>query len=70
MKIAGVGANDLVITQPLTFVATCNAISYLGAEPIFIDVDRETLGLSPVYGSWLKENAEIDDAGVCKTKFR
>ena len=37
-----------VITQPLTFVATCNAISYLGAEPIFIDVDRETLGLSPI----------------------
>ena len=70
LKIAGVGANDLVITQPLTFVATCNAISYLGAEPIFIDVDRETLGLSPAYmESWLKENAEIDDAGVCKTKL-
>ena len=70
LKIAGFGANDLVITQPLTFLATCNAISYCRAKPIFIDVDRETLGLSPAYmESWLKENAEIDDAGVCKTKL-
>ena len=36
-----------VITQPLTFVATCNAISYCNASPIFIDVDRDTMGLSP-----------------------
>jgi aminotransferase in exopolysaccharide biosynthesis len=70
LKIAGVEANDLVITQPLTFVATCNAISYLGAEPIFIDVDRETLGLSPIsMENWLKENAQLDDTGVCKTKI-
>jgi perosamine synthetase len=45
--LAGVGRGDEVITQPLTFVATANAISYTGARPIFIDVDRETLGLSP-----------------------
>jgi len=37
-----------VITQPLTFVATCNAISYCDADPIFVDVDRDTMGLSPV----------------------
>ena len=36
-----------VITQPLTFVATCNAISYCNAKPIFIDVDKNTMGLSP-----------------------
>ena len=70
LKIAGVSPNDLVITQPLTFVATCNAISYLGAEPIFVDVDLETLGLSAKsMENWLIENAEIDDQGVCKTKI-
>lgn len=39
--------NDEVITQSLTFVATCNAISYTGAKPVFIDVDLDTLGMSP-----------------------
>jgi perosamine synthetase len=47
LLIAGVNKNDEVITQPLTFVATCNAISYCGANPVFVDVDRETMGLSP-----------------------
>jgi perosamine synthetase len=45
--LANVTKKDEVITQPLTFVATCNAISYCGANPIFIDVDKDTLGLSP-----------------------
>ncbi len=44
---AGVGPNDEVITQPLTFVATVNAIRYINASPVFVDVDRDTLGLSP-----------------------
>ena len=39
--------DDEVITQPLTFIATCNAISYIGAKPIFVDVDLDTMGLSP-----------------------
>ncbi len=47
LLLAGVRANDLVITQPLTFVATCNAINYVGAEPVFVDVDQITMGLSP-----------------------
>jgi perosamine synthetase len=46
--LAGVKRDDEVITQPLTFIATANAISYIGAQPIFLDVDLETLGLSPV----------------------
>ena len=46
--LANVEQNDEVITQPLTFVATCNAISYCGAKPLFVDVDRETMGLSPI----------------------
>ena len=48
LLIANVEENDEVITQSFTFVATSNAISYCGARPIFIDVDRDTLGLSPV----------------------
>jgi aminotransferase in exopolysaccharide biosynthesis len=69
LKLAGVVTGDLVISQPLTFVATCNAISYCAAEPLFIDVDRHTMGLSPVaLESWLDEHALIDDGGVCRTK--
>lgn len=47
LKLAGVQPGDEVITQPLSFVATANAISYCGAKPIFLDVSRETLGLDP-----------------------
>lgn len=47
LLLAGVGHGDEVITQPLTFVATCNALSYIGAHPVFIDVDKDTLSLSP-----------------------
>ncbi|MGE4294598.1 MAG: LegC family aminotransferase [Campylobacterales bacterium] len=47
LRLAGVKAGDEVITQPLTFVATCNAIAYAGATPHFTDVDLDTLGLSP-----------------------
>ena len=52
LMLANVESDDEVITQPLTFVATCNAISYCGAKPLFIDVDKGTMGLSP---SALKE---------------
>ncbi len=45
--LADVKRDELVITQPLSFIATCNAISYIGAEPLFVDVDKNTLGLSP-----------------------
>jgi perosamine synthetase len=47
LLLAGVQPGDEVITQPLTFVATANAIRYCGADPCFVDVDRDTLGLSP-----------------------
>lgn len=68
LRLAGVQANDLVITQPLTFVATCNTIAYCNAEPVFIDVDRHTLGLSPeAMEIWLSENTRIDDQGCCRT---
>ena len=47
LLLAGVQPGDLVITQPLTFIATCNAISYCGAKPVFVDVDSDTMGMSP-----------------------
>jgi aminotransferase in exopolysaccharide biosynthesis len=57
--LAGVDSGDLVITQALTFVATCNAIFYCGATPVFIDVDRARMGLCPsALSAWLDENAE------------
>lgn len=65
LKLAGVQQNDLVITQPLTFVATCNAISYCGADPVFVDIDRDTLGMSPdALEAWLEVNTLVED-GVC-----
>lgn len=47
LQVAGVQNDDEVITQPLTFVATANAISHTGAKPVFVDVDMDTMGLSP-----------------------
>ena len=67
LKLAKVEAGELVITQPLTFVATCNAIAYCNAEPVFVDVDRHTLGLSPTaLEQWLVENARLDADGLCR----
>lgn len=69
LKLAGVEQGDLVITQPLTFVATCNAIAYCGAEPLFIDVDLRTLSLSPLaLDDWLHSNAVLDSQGICRTR--
>jgi len=65
IKLAGVKPGDEVISQALTFVATCNAISYAGAEPLFVDVDVDTMGLSPVaLKSFLEENAEKRISGA------
>ncbi len=60
LHLAGVEQGDEVITQALTFIATANAISYTGAHPVFLDVDRDTLGLSPkAVEAWLQEHVEI-----------
>ena len=56
---AGVKHGDEVITQPLTFVATANAISHANGTPVFVDVDRDTMGMSPAaLRSFLEQNAE------------
>ena len=60
LLLANVDQSSEVITQPLTFVATCNAINYCGAQPIFLDVDKDTMGLSPnALNSFLEENTSI-----------
>ncbi|MEI6346608.1 MAG: LegC family aminotransferase [Bacteroidota bacterium] len=62
LKLVGVEQGDEVITQPLTFIATCNAISYIGAKPVFVDVDLETMGMSPsALKEWLKECVELNE---------
>jgi perosamine synthetase len=67
--VAGVKANNEVITQSLTFVATCNAISYCGAKPVFVDIERSTLGMSPEsLGEFLELYAEVRDDGLCWNK--
>ena len=61
LEISGVKRHDEVITQPLTFVATANAILHCGAKPVFIDVDLDTMGLSPEkLKHWLKQNTKYD----------
>ena len=68
MMLVGVEREDEVLTQALTFIATCNAISYIGAHPVFIDVDMETLGLSPnAVKAWLEKNAELKNR-ICYNK--
>lgn len=68
LLLVGVEREDEVLTQAFTFVATCNALSYIGAHPVFIDVDRETMGLSPeAVRTWLEKNAELRN-GVCHNK--
>ena len=58
--LADVKKEDEVITQPLTFIATCNAISYIGAKLIFVDVDLDTMGLSPdSLEKFLTKNCEL-----------
>lgn len=45
--LAGVDKQDEILSQALTFIATANAVSYIGAKLVFIDVDKDTLGMSP-----------------------
>jgi perosamine synthetase len=69
LRLVGVQAGDEVITQALTFVATANAISYNGASPVFVDVDLDTMGLSPrALEQFLNENADLRNEGCFNKK--
>ncbi|MGR5070275.1 LegC family aminotransferase [Vibrio alfacsensis] len=64
LYMAGLQRGDLVVTQALTFVATCNALYHMGAEPIFVDVSPVSLGLCPkAVDAYLTEYAEVTENG-------
>lgn len=62
LRVVGVEKTHEVLTQALSFVATANAIAYCGAAPVFIDVDLDTMGMSPKH---LK--AFLDNFGEIRT---
>lgn len=67
--MSGVKQNDMVITQSLTFVATCNVIHHMGAEPVFVDVSPISFGMCPKsLLNFLQDNAVINDQGECVHK--
>ncbi len=69
LLLCDVKPEDEVITQALTFIATANAIAYTGAKPVFIDVDLDTLGLSPsALRTFLEENT-VQKNGYCINKI-
>ena len=69
LRLAGVQNGDEVITQALTFVATANAIAYNNATPIFLDVDLDTMGLSPkAVAGFLEEFGELREEGCYNKK--
>ena len=71
LKLVGVSNGDEVITQALTFIATANAISYNGAKPIFLDVDLDTMGLSPqAVDNFLGEFGELREEGCYNKKTK
>jgi perosamine synthetase len=72
LKIIGVDEKCDVITQALTFVATCNAAAYLGAKPVFVDVDKSTLGMSPeALRDFLSQYCElVNDVPINKASGR
>lgn len=65
LKLAGVNNGDEVISQALTFIATCNAISYTGSNPVFVDVDLDTMGMSPKsLKSFLEKNCILKNGNT------
>jgi len=70
LYMAGVKSGDLVVTQALTFVATCNTLYHMGAEPVFVDVSKISLGLCPkALDSYLEDNAFINNDGLSQHKM-
>ena len=66
---SGVERLDYVITQAINFVAACNAISYIGADPIFVDIDEQNLSLCPVaLENFLETRCYLDTDGNCRLK--
>lgn len=64
LMLSGVQRGDLVLTQALSFIATCNAINYIGAEPAFIDTDEQCHGMSPNALAIFLEQVELIDGSA------
>lgn len=65
LQLVGVRRDDEVITQALSFIATCNALNYVGSHPIFVDVDQDSFGMSPrALSLFLSEHAVKRDGGA------
>jgi perosamine synthetase len=68
LLVAGVQRNDEVLVPTLTFIATANAISYVGAVPHFVDSEERTLGVDAAkLESYLQQSAELRD-GLCRNR--
>jgi len=69
LRLVGVKSGDEVLTQALTFVATANAIAYQNATPVFLDVDLDTMGLSPkAVAKFLEEFGDLREDGCYNRK--
>ena len=69
LKLAGVNSGDEVLLPALTFVATANAISHLGAIPHFVDSEESTLGIDVVkLREYLSANTE-EQSGLRINKY-
>jgi perosamine synthetase len=69
LRLIGVKTGDEVLTQALTFVATANAIAYQNATPVFLDVDLDTMGLSPKsVALFLEEFGDLREDGCYNKK--
>jgi len=69
LRLVGVKTGDEVLTQALTFVATANAITYCNAYPVFLDVDLDTMGLSPkAVEKFLNEFGDLREEGCFNKK--
>lgn len=68
MVAAGVKAGEEVISQPLTFAATSAVIVNCGAIPVYVDVDRDTMGMSPLSLKQFLENNTKQESGKCINK--
>lgn len=69
LRLAGVKQGDEVLTQALTFVATANSIAYNNAHPVFLDVDLDTMGLSPrAVEAFLEQYGELREDGCFNKK--
>ncbi|EDP6893767.1 LegC family aminotransferase [Campylobacter lari] len=66
-----VDENCEVITQPLSFIATSNAIAYTGAKPVYIDVDMDSMGMSPsALENFLNTNAQMKNGYTINKKTK